>query len=1047
VIGLGPFDLFAEIGRGGAGSVWSAVHRDQHQPVAVKFLSPQRASHPTFRAVFHNEVRAVAALNHPAIVRVFDYGEVTARVAAASEGRIALGSPYLIMELVRGGTLDDVAGTLHWGDLRAVLVSLLDALAHAHARGVIHRDIKPGNVLLAPRDEAHDGPRIAVKLTDFGLAHAFHAAGAPSERPAEGGTPAYMAPEQIQRRSYEFGPWTDLYAFGCVAWHLATGHAPFGASRARHGRASSKPLLPTFEPALPVPDGFESWMRTLMMSAPDQRFQCAADASHALLALAPPAAQALTFQVRPKADDDVTTLIATAFLTEVTGSVTEPIDDEPTYDVAPHIKPPPPPTQPPPFPEDWRRPEPRPMPLLDGAGLGLYGLRTVPFVGRDAERTKLWRLVSEMRSTRSSRIALVHGAPGVGKSRLAEWIARRASEIGAATVIRILHSPVDGPNLGIPGALHSMFRTYGMDRDDLLGRVEQRLRRMGVDELAEAEALTEWMHPSDDDPANAPRFATALERYLVLDRLFARLASRRPLIVLCDDVQWGLDTLLFVRSRLQGPDSHAPILLLLVATDGRESDRSLERGLLDELASHPHVTNLSLAPLEPPVRKALVSHLLPLDPELATAVELASEGNPQFAVQLLGDWVEQRALEAGGNGFRLRDGSHPQMPRTLEALWAGRVRRVLDQLSEAEGASFQVAATLGLVVTFDEWRLACAKAGTPASERAQALFLRQSLARSIDPIMEVGFVLANEMVRRTLVQAFPERMAIAHRGCAVALEELQEDPARIGAHWLAAGEPARAVGPLHDAAARRRALGDVEAANVALALSEQALRALDRAGGDARWFDQHLEVARAALELDDVVAARSALERAACHETPTNRTTLALERARLSRRRGLAAETRAILEGALRHPNDVRDEAMVRAALGQALAELGDRRGARHHLEAAGHLWDGLDDGRQSALVWGAAAAIALELGEREEASVLYERSLQHARRSGAHALIATASQALGDIARDSGRLLEAVRRYTVAHDLYARMGSPWVARVEAELAILRDDTGSLEKP
>jgi hypothetical protein len=167
------------------------------------------------------------------------------------------------------------------------------------------------------------------------------------------------------------------------------------------------------------------------------------------------------------------------------------------------------------------------------------------------------------------------------------------------------------------------------------------------------------------------------------------------------------------------------------------------------------------------VRKALVSHLLPLDPGLATAVELASEGNPQFAVQLLGDWVEQRALEAGGNGFRLKEGSHPHMPRTLEALWAGRVRRVLDQLSEAEGASFQIAATLGLVVTFDEWRLACATAGTPASERAQALFLRQSLARSIDPIMEVGFVLANEMVRRTLVQAFPERIALAHRACAV----------------------------------------------------------------------------------------------------------------------------------------------------------------------------------------------------------------------------------------------------------------------------------------
>ncbi len=341
MIGLGPFDLFAEIGRGGAGQVWSAVHRDQHQPVAVKFLSPQRASHPTFRAVFHNEVRAVAALNHPAIVRVFDYGEVPARVAAASEGRIALGSPYLIMELVRGGTLDDVAGKLHWGELRAVLVSLLDALAHAHARGVIHRDIKPGNVLLALKDDAHDGPRIAVKLTDFGLAHAFHAAGAPSERAAEGGTPAYMAPEQIQRRSYEFGPWTDLYAFGCVAWHLASGHPPFGASRAQSRRMSSKTVLPALEPALPVADGFEAWVRTLMTAAPEQRFQCAADASHALLGLTAPAAQALAFQARPKADDDVTTLIATAFLTEVTGSVTEQIDDEPTSDVGPIVRDPP----------------------------------------------------------------------------------------------------------------------------------------------------------------------------------------------------------------------------------------------------------------------------------------------------------------------------------------------------------------------------------------------------------------------------------------------------------------------------------------------------------------------------------------------------------------------------------------------------------------------------------------------------------------------------------------------------------------------------------
>jgi serine/threonine protein kinase/tetratricopeptide (TPR) repeat protein len=1029
VIALGPFDLFAEIGRGGAGQVWSAVHRDQHLPVAVKFLSPQRATHPTFRAVFHNEVRAVAALDHPAIVRVFDYGEVSARVAAASEGRIALGSPYLIMELVRGGTLDDVAGRLAWSELRAVLVSLLDALAHAHARGVIHRDIKPGNVLRALPEDAHDGPRIAVKLTDFGLAHAFHAAGAPSERAAEGGTPAYMAPEQIHRRSYDFGPWTDLYAFGCVAWHLASGRPPF-AARAR--RSSSKAALPPLEPARPVPEGFEAWVRNLMTRAPDQRYPCAADASHALLALAPPKAQAVVFPARPAVDDDVTTLIATAFLTEVTGSVTETIDDDPTSDVGPVVRQAPA-FHAPPFPEEWHRPEPPPMPMLDGAGLGLYGLRTVPFVGREPERTRLWKLLSDVRATRAERVALVRGAPGVGKSRLAEWIARRASEIGAATVLRILHSPVDGPNLGIPGALHSMFRTYGMGRDDVLARVEQRLRRIGVDDLAESEALAGWLVAADDAGREAGPVAHALERYLVLDRLLARLAARRPLIVLCDDVQWGLPTLLFVRHRLQGPHSDGPILFLLVATDPQGDERPLEHAILGELGSR--VTEVALAPLEPDARAALVRHLLPLERALATAVEHASAGNPQFAVQLVGDWVEGNALEAGGGGFRLKAGEPPPIPGSLEALWAGRVRRALDPLSETEGASLQLAAVLGLVVSFDEWRHACAQAGAPASERALGLFLRQSLARSIDPIIEVGFVLANEMVRRTLVQALPDRTAAAHRACALSLEALDADPARVGAHWLAAGEPTRAVAPLHRAAARRRVLGDVEPANVVLAQSAQALRLLP---GDPRWLDQHLEEARAALELDDVAAAESALALAAPLESASSRPTLALERARLARRRGRVGEARAILEGALAHPMDVRTEAEVRAALGRALGEIGDSRGARHHLEAAGHLWDGLDDGHESAVVWGAAAALALSLGEREEASVLFERSLQHARRSGAHALVAAASQALGDIARDSGRVHEAVRRYTLAHELYARMGSPGVASVEAALAVLK---------
>src|SRR6185436_14688695 len=133
-IPLGPFRLERRVGRGGMAEVWTGVHAAQQVPVAVKVMTGERARNPQYRAAFRNEVQSVASLDHPGIVLVFDHGEVSREAEEASRGLLPAGSPCLAMELADVGTLAAPAER-SWPELRRILLALLDALAHAHARG------------------------------------------------------------------------------------------------------------------------------------------------------------------------------------------------------------------------------------------------------------------------------------------------------------------------------------------------------------------------------------------------------------------------------------------------------------------------------------------------------------------------------------------------------------------------------------------------------------------------------------------------------------------------------------------------------------------------------------------------------------------------------------------------------------------------------------------------------------------------------------------------------------------------------------------------
>jgi serine/threonine-protein kinase len=204
VLVAGRYRLQAQIGAGGAGEVWKGTDDVLGRPVAVKLLRAGYAGHPQALTRFRAEARHASALSHPGIAQVYDYGEAEA--------------PYLVMELVDGPSLAQVLqdGPLDPGRVMDVVAQAAAGLQAAHRAGLVHRDIKPGNLLLGPGGQ--------VKITDFGISHAAGAAPLTVTGTLLG-TPAYLAPERVAGQPVT--PASDLYSLGVVAWECLAGAPPF----------------------------------------------------------------------------------------------------------------------------------------------------------------------------------------------------------------------------------------------------------------------------------------------------------------------------------------------------------------------------------------------------------------------------------------------------------------------------------------------------------------------------------------------------------------------------------------------------------------------------------------------------------------------------------------------------------------------------------------------------------------------------------------------------------------------------------------------------
>ncbi len=988
------------LGQGGFGQVLCAWSEALGRDVAVKL--PFDDADRDFARELALELHAAASLRHPNIVQVLDAGVTEA------------GQHFLVMEYADAGSMADLVDwPRRWSELLPLLLGVLDGLGHAHARGIVHRDIKAANVLLSRDDDGRLVPRIA----DFGLAKVLQEHGWYDSTRMGAGTMLYMPPEQFDRDLSAIHPGADLYAFGVLLYHLVCGRAPWddrglGPLLAAKAAGRFEPLRPP--PDLGVPSGLQPLARRLLAPRPAERPELAADVRAELLSLGAPDLSGLVPAGREESIPPAS-LPAAAWGVDYEDSAFVAVGGRRELPSAPPEL-----AEPPPWP----------------CSPGIVGVRVPKLAGRGPERRALW---SSARAASHGPLGLsLEGPPGVGRSRLCQWLLRTLEEAGLA---RPLHVRAAGPQEVEDAFVIALRRLIGLGRmtgAPLRDRVERWCvgRGLGQDDAVQ---LVAWLDRRAADPPSGPGVdpvGLRNRRLAVLERVLRVLARRGVACLWLEDAGGALTAVAgsLLRLAQAGP---FPLLILHEPRAGAPRPDGFEA--------------LDVGPLPEEDLRALLTDLM-ADEARAASLSTACDGNPLVAVQS----ARLRAVQEQRDGGRTDPSGRPSRRLSVAEVAAARLDAFVRHAAEPDQAGLLLL-LLSLLprpvqrLTLDRaWRsLLPGGSPVPWLEAARRFGLLVVDRWGGHDFAEAAFA-------EPAATGLADRTAPAEvlRACAQALlAQPDRAPATelaAGRLLLEAGDAEQALATTVSAAAGLTSL-DLDAAGVAWDQAARAVELLGLAPADPRVVAVVLGRARAARNVGDLRATSELLapldglelEAAEAAEVRFLRCSIAMSkgdleavleasagpvdppirvlRAEALRRSGRVEEATAELTAGLREARGDRKAAL---SFGWRLARIhrlqGDDAAALAGFEAALAEARALGDLADEAIVLRELGHLHLLAGRLDEARTALREALDRSDRAGFRVATAVTRLSLGELARKDGDLPGARREYSaglaVAH-------------------------------
>lgn len=993
----GRFRIESVIGSGGIGTVYRAIQEPLERPVAVKMLRQEFSESQDLRRRFVREARAVAALSHPNIAMVHDFGVGRDRLL------------FMAMEFVEGRPLTEVldAPDLDFNSIVGLFDQILTGLAHAHARGIIHRDIKPANILVAHQE---DGTPL-VKIVDFGIAvvGGFNwsdddEAGTTGQGQVIG-TPQYMAPEQA-RGERHVSATVDVYAVGLMLYRAVTGHDAFDGDNPMDilvAQVREPPPPITVREGLDIPVDLRRVILDALAKSPRERIPSAGvfrsrlrrlvgQQTNPALPRPPQRNPRLTAENRTVVEDAPTVDFAhKAPMTALEDAVAEPVPSG-----AP------------------------PAASLRGE---------TPFVGREDDVARVVAVVADAIADQTGIVVVIEGEAGMGKTRVAASVRQALAEhSGYATGHGAFHREGERGLRGIRELFDNLLGLRGGDTSAVAARVERRLSRLGEPEPGHAQTVARFLRPALDRNAG-PVVAQPDALFEVLYQLLVATASTAPVVVTVDDVQWaGPETeafLEFVSTELQ----HRPAPFALVVTaqagqlaaDGSEVPRKLARFDGGTVFRH------TLQPLDDDAARRVIESLIHADDELAATLVARAGGNPMHLIQFVRYLTDEGLLERARGGWRARDGvdvSH-LLPPSLADVMALRIeqleqlvpgRRLRDLLNRCAvlGRSFRFRVLERMLHTENRSDL------LETIDADVDLLLDEEFLRMEPMANDDVLAFPSSLVRDTLLERMKNRRTTRrlHAYAAEAKLAILGDTAD-----KIADELVKHFGEARD---RRR---ELEYAQIAADVAERNHRPHDAA--------THLRRAVSVLTDSDDPDVDASLRVALTLRLGTMR--VGLGEYREAEANFIKVESEAAATARQR----------VLAAFGRARIHriLGEFEVAREQYESALRTARSLDDGEIVARGSLGLARVAWHAGDMDQARTLAERALALAGSTpNAAYLEPEATWLLGDVARSVGDTDRAISAFNEALEVFqANDRRAGIAKCHARLGIVYRSIGQLE--